>query len=110
MTYRRNMPLAKAFEKFDAENPHVYRALVDVTRQMYERGMRRVSVDFVYHIARWSIITATNDIGFKLNDHYTAFYARLIMWLEDDLDGMFALRPSEADEWARLTFVYAEPT
>ena len=41
----------------------------------------------------------TTDPEYKINNNFTAFYARLIMAQEPDLAGIFDLRTSEADEW-----------
>lgn len=54
----------------------------------------------IWEVMRWQMFLATKDpSGFKLNDHYTSRYARLIMKQEPDLDGLFELRalrtPSE---------------
>jgi len=91
--------LTESFEAFHSENPHVYDALVALALDMRRRGMKRVSVDFVYQVARWEVIKSTGDIEYKLNDHHRAFYARLIMVNEPELVDIFELRSSEADEW-----------
>jgi hypothetical protein len=81
-------PLSKAFEEFHKLNPHVYRILVRLARRWLRTGRQK-----------GSIAMSTTDDEYKLNDHYKAFYARLIMWREPDLDGLFDLRAAEADVW-----------
>ena len=38
------------------------------------------------------MMTTSDTSGFKLNDHYTSRYARLIMEREPDLRGIFRTR------------------
>jgi hypothetical protein len=38
----------------------------------------------------------TGDAGFKLNDHFTSRYARLLMQREPDLYGLFETRAVRA--------------
>lgn len=93
-------PTAERFEEFHRDNPHVYRTLVYFARQWVEvTGRRKLGLQMLYERARWDIRTQTSDVDFKLNNNYTAFYARLIMHQEPDLDGIFELRRSEADAW-----------
>lgn len=91
---------AEQFEQFHAENPRVYRVLVQIAREWRKRtGRTRLGIGALYERARWEIAITTSDPSFKLNNDYRAFYARLIMARETDLAGMFNLRTSEADKW-----------
>ena len=91
---------AARFEEFHADNPRVYDVLVALARQwVSSTGRRKLGIKTLYERARWEIAMQTSDADFKLNNNFTAFYARLIMDRERDLDGMFDLRASEADEW-----------
>jgi hypothetical protein len=93
--------IAERFEIFERENPHVYRTLVRLAREWVERtGGRKIGTKALFEVARWQIALATNDKDFKLNNNYTAYYARLMMHREPELAGLFDLRHSfEADEW-----------
>lgn len=94
--------LAERFERFDSENPHVYKALLDLAREWKRRmSDQRVGIGALFEVARWRIMLATNDPTFKLNNSYRAFYARKLMLHNPDLSGMFQLRFSEADAWAQ---------
>lgn len=113
-------PLAEAgsidtrFAAFHEANPHVYSELVTLARQLHARGYRRIGIELLFSVLRWrSMLRTTADAyGFKLNDHYTSRYARLIMTREPELAGLFALRslrtrrPMEQD----MTEPTAEPT
>lgn len=95
--------LAEQFEQFHADNPRVYTVLVQLARE-WVRSTRhhKLGIATLFERARWEIAIATNDPEFKLNNNYRAFYARLIMRNETDLDGMFELRRSAADEWLAM--------
>ncbi|WP_301119671.1 hypothetical protein [Mycolicibacterium fortuitum] len=91
---------AERFEQFHDENPIVYVTLVRLAREWVRRtGRHKLGIKTLYERARWEIALATNDPDYKLNNNFTAFYARLIMARCEDLADMFDLRTSEADAW-----------
>ena len=78
------------FELFHHENPHVYRHLVYLARQHVRFGVKRLSIDYLYHVVRWRMFLKTKGSElFKLNDHFTSRYARLIETCNPDLRGLF---------------------
>lgn len=94
------MQISDRFEEFHRHNPHVYRVLVELARNWVIRtGSRKLAIKTLYERARWELVMSTSDVDFKLNNSYTAYYARLIMGQEPDLRGIFSLRVSEADRW-----------
>jgi len=62
-------------------------------------GSHKLGIATLYERARWEIALATTDADFKLNNNFRAYYARLIMAHESDLEGLFDLRASKADQW-----------
>lgn len=83
------------FAAFHGANPHVYAELVTMARAARARGHRRIGIELLFAAMRWNRLmrtTPTDGELFKLNDHYTSRYARLIMSREPDLDGIFAVR------------------
>lgn len=94
--------MSARFERFHEENPAVYATLVRLAREWVERtGRHKIGIATLYERVRWEIAITTTDPDFKINDHYRAYYARLIMQQEPDLAGLFDLRASEADQWIR---------
>lgn len=92
--------IADRFEAFHEANPKVYTVLVRLAREWKRStGRHELGIKTLYERARWEIALATSDPDFKLNNNYTAYYARLLMAENEDLDGMFDLRSSEADTW-----------
>jgi len=97
--------ISERFEEFHRENPHVYDALVRLARRFIEAtGKRKLGAQRLIEIARWDLEIATQGAEeFEINNTFRAFYARLIMWQEPDLDGVFDLRVApEPDRWIAL--------
>lgn len=82
------------FRDFHDANPGVYRELVSMARQMRARGYRKIGIELIWAAYRWNRMmrTTADDFAFKLNDHFTSRYARLIMAQEEDLIDFFHTR------------------
>ena len=83
------------FEKFHARNPHVYGNLRELALAARRAGQRRSGAKALYEILRYATIVTTGEI-FKLNNNFTAIYARLLMKQEPELRGFFTLRERRA--------------
>lgn len=95
--------IAERFEIFHRENPHVYRTLVRLAREwVNSTGSRKLGIKSLYEVARWRLAIETSDPEYRLNNSYTAYFSRLIMRQEPDLDGLFNLRYSAADDWIEM--------
>ncbi len=93
--------LQAKFDKFDRENPQVYKKLVELARQAKARGKNKVGIEMLYNVLRWyTFLNTKADSDYKLSNNHKAFYARKIMAENPDLDGIFNLRPSKG-EWAQ---------
>lgn len=106
MSWQQRLPfgltIAEQFEKFHEDNPEVYATLVRLAREWIRKtGRRHLGIGQLTERARWEIAMATSDPDYKINNNYRAYYARLMMAENRDLDGIFNLRVSEADEWMR---------
>ena len=86
--------LEDRFRLFHAANPHVYTALVTLTRRLVERGRTRVGMKMLFEVLRYEYAMTTDDptSDYKLNNSYTSRYARLIMDTEPDLAGVYDTR------------------
>lgn len=88
----RRRKIVDRFWEFHESND-VYTELVRRSRGVKDTiGLERWSIDAAYHAVRYSRLKTTGEDAFKLNDHFTALYGRLIMYLEDDFDGFFGVR------------------
>ncbi len=92
------LPLAVRFELFHLANPRVYYELVMLARRAKRTGAARVGIGQLFEVLRWRHMLRTQGDEFKLNNSFRAFYARMIMANEPDLDGFFETRRSIADE------------
>lgn len=86
------------FLQFHETNPMVYEALVQLARQLVERGQRKVGIGQLFEVLRWQVSMSTLDPSsdLKLNNNYRSRYARLIMEQEPDLADAFELRELRA--------------
>lgn len=80
------------FFDFHLDHPEVYDVLVRLAREAVNRGKKRIGMKMIWEVARWTIWLETADPDFKLNNNYHSRYARLIMNLESDLNGVFEIR------------------
>lgn len=83
-----------AFREYHAEHPHVYRELVRLSREWVQHGHAKLGIKTLFEKLRWEWhVAGLKDVdGYKLNNNYTALYAREIMENEPDLDGLFEIR------------------
>lgn len=83
-----------AFRRFHAENPHVYERLKRLAFKLKVRGVERYGMKALWEVLRYEEALETNApaSSFRLNNNYTASYARLLMAQEEDLEGFFELR------------------
>lgn len=96
---KRKEKIGRQFREFCAANPEVYELFKQFTFQAIQRGRARYSADAVFHRIRWHVDIETRSADdFKLNDHYTACYARKFMRDFPEHDGFFETRKSAADE------------
>lgn len=85
--------IKERFERFHAAHPEVYTELTELTRQAVRAGRRRVGMKQVFEVVRWHrFVRPDKAEDFRLNNIYTAHYARLIMRQEPDLFGVFDTR------------------
>lgn len=92
--------ISKQFEQFHIDNPHVYWIMAMLAREWVKRtGRHKLGTKALFERARWEIAITTSDPDYKLNNNYTAYYARMLMRFEPDLVDIFNLRASDADSW-----------
>lgn len=88
-------PLEEQFRQFHALNPHVYEALVKLSRWCKTDGWRKGSINLLFERLRWEYAVQTHGDDYRLNNNYRAFYARLLMHDCPDLEGFFDVRAQE---------------
>ncbi len=90
-------PFEAKFLEFHRANPHVYDALKSLCLQVRRAGVQRFGIRTVWERLRWQqrFETLHGRSDYKLNDHYTRHYARLLMRQEPELAGLFEVRGSQ---------------
>ncbi len=83
-----------AFEEFHRDNPHVYERLKRLAFRLKVRGVQRWGIKALYEVLRFEEALATSASAgtYRLNNNFTALYARKLMEAEPDLEGFFELR------------------
>lgn len=88
----------RKFRVFHENNPHVFMKLRALALDLKQRGLEKYSIKGLYEVVRWQYaFEYGKDEQYRLNNNYTAYYARLLMEAEPDLKGFFSLRTSGAD-------------
>lgn len=96
---RANLTIAERFEQFHSRNPVVYRLFKDYAWVVKRAGRSRFSADAIVQRIRWFMaFEGDGREEFKINDHYTALYARKLMTEEPDaFGGFFELRKTRTE-------------
>jgi hypothetical protein len=89
----RLLSLEEKFHRFHDANPDVYAQLYDLAIDWRSRGSEVWSTKGMFEVLRWQrrSLRLDGDQPFKMNNNYTAFYARMLMQ-EPALEGMFEVR------------------
>ena len=88
----RPQSIDERFAAWHRQNPHVYQALRALSLDTRRVGVKRWSVDAAMHIVRWRYRLQTQGDEFRINNSFSALYARMLMEREPELSGFFELR------------------
>jgi len=91
--FNRQASIAARFAKFHEANPHVYQLFAKFAAEVRSRGHKRYSADAILHRIRWhcNVETESRD-GFKISDHYSAYYSRLLAATDPTFKDFFETR------------------
>lgn len=95
VTYEEEESISGRFRKFHAANPHVYANLHQLALSARRAGQQRGGMKAFFEILRYTTLVTTGE-SFKLNNNFTALYARLMMQQEPELRGFFEVRGRRA--------------
>lgn len=84
------------FAAFHAEHPEVFDMFRTYANQLRASGWTRYSSDAIQHRIRWHRHVEQGDRDFKLNDHFTSRYARMLIESDPSFAGFFELRRLKA--------------
>lgn len=95
---QRRDDFARRFAEVDAANPRVWELFEQFTLMLIRRGFRHYSADAVLHRVRWETTVELRDgEGFKINNNWSAYYARKWIGRHPNHANFFRLRASAAD-------------
>lgn len=90
---------AEKFCAYHTENPKVYEEFKKFTQKTIAKGFKNYSAKGIFELIRWhSGVTAEQTDGFKVNNNYTSFYARLFEKEHPKHKDYFRKRISKFDE------------
>jgi len=65
-----------SFNRFHRENPQVYDMFKQYAQVLLDTGATKLSSKLIINRIRWEIYIETTGSPYKINDAYTAWYAR----------------------------------
>lgn len=92
----RKLTIDDRFGEWVAKNPHVVRLYLRFAREARSKRAH-YSVKAITERVRWEVnIHLTTEDEFRINDHFSAPMARLLINIDPSLRGLFALRKRTA--------------
>lgn len=89
--------MRQRFEAFDRDHPEVYELFRRFALEARFAGHEHFSADAICHRIRWETSVVTRGEAFKINNNYTAFFARKLMAEDRRFAEFFRVRWSVAD-------------
>lgn len=93
--YAPGLTIAERFALFHEQNPHVAKALEALAGQWLARH-ERASMKALFERLRWESGLQTHGEAYRLNNDYTALYARLLIERRPEWAAAFTLRVRKA--------------
>lgn len=81
-----------SFDEYDRANPQIYESFRRFALQVIGAGRRRFGAKAVMERIRWDTLISAKDDGFKINNNYTADYARKFIAEFPEYAEVFATR------------------
>lgn len=71
--------LERRFAEFHKRNPHIYVELERRALALVGKGAHRIGVKALWEVLRYDAAVRSDDRPWRLNNSYTALYARLLI-------------------------------
>ncbi len=106
--------IREGFEKFNSENPMVYKAFEKQALRAIAKGRKKISAKLIINWIRWNEYLESSDKNFRINDAFQAYYARLFIKNHPGYDKVFEFRKlrneedgkyMEVDETGQMSFL-----
>ena len=89
--------IEEQFRAFHEANPHVFQLLRALALDYQRSGHSHCGMKMLYEVLRYRSGLYTRGDPYRLNNNYTALYARLLMETTRELVGFFELRERRAE-------------
>lgn len=92
--------LVRQWRRFHAENPHVWRLFERFALEAAASGVSRIGAKAIWERMRWSLQVETSEHrrgSWRLNNSYTAHYARLFRERHPEHAELFETRRAQGD-------------
>lgn len=87
------------FLAYHEANPHIWKAFERKTFEALNRGFSHYGAQVLFELLRWETgVGSDGKDGFKLNNNWVAYYARLFEARYPEHKGFFRNRRSRADD------------
>lgn len=90
--------IREGFEKFNAENPHIFSAFEQQALRAIGKGRNKISAKLIINWIRWHEFLNSNDISFRINDAYQSYYAREFVKKYPQHENIFEFRKLRNEE------------
>ena len=84
--------LEARFKRFHDANPHIYEELEERAFALLRAGAGRIGVKALWEAMRYDAAVRTDSRDWKLNNSYTALYARLLLHRHPELSDVIETR------------------
>lgn len=96
MPLRRTNHIEREFMIFHMSRPDIYRWFDYFTQRVISRGYKHHSARDVIHRIRWELMIERTEVDFKINDHWSPYYARMWERANPTYRGFFEKRELKA--------------
>jgi len=90
------MSIENDFIKYHQANPQIYRAFLYFADQVQQKGYKKIGAKMLAERIRWETMINTGN-KYKVQNSYTAFYARLLMVKVPSMRNLFRLKRINID-------------
>lgn len=86
--------ILESFKTFHTANPHIYDKFAKLALEAIDKGKKKLSSKLIINKIRWDMWLETegDGTGYKINDAYTAWYARLFIKRNPEHTKLFEFR------------------
>lgn len=89
----RERSIQESFLAFHRDNPEIFALFHRFAEELRRAGRKRYSADAIIQRIRWHMaVEVVSEDDFKINDHYSSRYARMLIDVYREFDGFFNLR------------------